>query len=127
MLVLGGAATLLAIDTNWSTGIIRILPPGPARRRGHRGDDPPDHRTVRARLHRRHGRNRALRRDRCRRIGRNAADPLRVRSDARRAHRYATARGLSLSPASRNRGMAQPFTRLPSVPDLPALEHEILE
>ena len=27
MLVLGGAATLLAIGTNWSTGIIRILPP----------------------------------------------------------------------------------------------------
>jgi len=27
MLVLGGAATLLAIGTNWSTGIIRALPP----------------------------------------------------------------------------------------------------
>jgi hypothetical protein len=27
MLVLGGAATVLAIGTNWSTGIIRILPP----------------------------------------------------------------------------------------------------
>src|SRR3954464_8428755 len=27
MLVLGGAATLLAIGTNWSTGIVRILPP----------------------------------------------------------------------------------------------------
>ena len=27
MLVLGGAATLLAIGTNWSTGIIRVLPP----------------------------------------------------------------------------------------------------
>ena len=27
MLVLGGAATLLAIGTNWSTGVIRILPP----------------------------------------------------------------------------------------------------
>ena len=27
MLVIGGAATLLAIGTNWSTGIIRILPP----------------------------------------------------------------------------------------------------
>ena len=27
MLVLGGAATLLAIGTDWSTGIIRILPP----------------------------------------------------------------------------------------------------
>jgi hypothetical protein len=27
MLVLGGAAALLAIGTNWSTGIIRILPP----------------------------------------------------------------------------------------------------
>src|SRR3954467_11040717 len=27
MVVLGGAATLLAIGTNWSTGIIRILPP----------------------------------------------------------------------------------------------------
>ena len=27
MLVLGGAATLLAIGTQWSTGIIRILPP----------------------------------------------------------------------------------------------------
>src|SRR3954454_11703313 len=27
MLVVGGAATLLAIGTNWSTGIIRILPP----------------------------------------------------------------------------------------------------
>src|SRR3954447_22144175 len=53
-----------------------------------------------ARLHRRHGRDRALCRDRCRRIGRNAADPLRVRSDAGRAHRFATARGLSPSPAS---------------------------
>ena len=27
MLVLGGAASLLAIGTNWATGIIRILPP----------------------------------------------------------------------------------------------------
>jgi hypothetical protein len=27
MLVLGGAASLLAIGTKWSTGIIRILPP----------------------------------------------------------------------------------------------------
>jgi hypothetical protein len=27
MLVLGGAATLLAIGTNWSTGIVRVLPP----------------------------------------------------------------------------------------------------
>src|SRR3954466_5099206 len=27
MLVLGGAATLLAIGTNWSTSVIRILPP----------------------------------------------------------------------------------------------------
>jgi hypothetical protein len=27
MLVLGGAASLLAIGTNWSTGIIRVLPP----------------------------------------------------------------------------------------------------
>ena len=27
MLVVGGAATLLAIGTNWSTGIIRVLPP----------------------------------------------------------------------------------------------------
>jgi hypothetical protein len=27
MLVLGGAATVLAIGTNWSTGIIRVLPP----------------------------------------------------------------------------------------------------
>ena len=26
MLVLGGAATLLAIGTNWSTGIVRLLP-----------------------------------------------------------------------------------------------------
>ena len=28
---------------------------------------------------------------------------------------------------SYHRGMAQPFTRLPSVPELPALEQEILE
>ena len=27
MLVLGGAATVLAVGTNWSTGIIRVLPP----------------------------------------------------------------------------------------------------
>src|SRR4051794_26947636 len=27
MLVLGGPATLLAIGTNWSTGLVRILPP----------------------------------------------------------------------------------------------------
>src|SRR3954447_24141340 len=73
---------------------------GPARRGGHRRDDRPHLRAVRARLHRRDGRDGALCRDRCRRIGRNAADPLRVRSDAGRAHRFATARGLSPSPAS---------------------------
>ena len=27
MLVLGGAATVLAVGTNWSRGIIRVLPP----------------------------------------------------------------------------------------------------
>jgi hypothetical protein len=27
MLVIGGAATVLAIGTNWSTGIVRVLPP----------------------------------------------------------------------------------------------------
>ena len=71
---------------------------GPARRRGYRRDRRPDRRTVRARLHRPHCRDRALRRDRCRRIGHNAAHPLRVRSDAGRAQRCATARRLSSSP-----------------------------
>src|SRR3954454_22410406 len=94
MLVLGGAATLLAIGTNWSTGIIRILPPAL-----HGVAD------IAATIvliiapfvlgfTRAHGRDRALRRDRCRRIGRNAADPLRVRSGAGRAHRSPTARCL---------------------------------
>jgi hypothetical protein len=37
MLVLGGAVTLLAIGTNWSTGRHHSDPAaGPARRRGHR-------------------------------------------------------------------------------------------
>ena len=76
MLVLGGAATLLAIGTNWSTGIIRVPAAGPARRRRHRCDDRLDRRTVRARLQRPHGRDRALRRDRCRRARRNVADSL---------------------------------------------------
>jgi hypothetical protein len=107
MLVLGGAATLLAIGTNWSTGIGSCRR-SCTRRRGHRRDDRPDHRTVRARLHRRHGRDRALRRDRCRRTGRNAADRLRIRSEAGRAHRFATARCLSPSPSSPWRPQRRP-------------------